>query len=102
MGLGSRKDRGDGRKTISINNSLRFAVRGTENGALATEECEVKEHFFFPFLFFRRHMIAYLYPDMNDSSKRENSVVQEREERIAGTFPEVEKRVWYPVHKGHG
>lgn len=30
MGVGSRKDRGEGGKRISINNSLRFAVRGAE------------------------------------------------------------------------
>lgn len=43
MGMGSRKERGEGRKIISKNNSLRFAVKGAENGALAKEECEVKE-----------------------------------------------------------
>lgn len=28
MGVGSRKNRGEGGKIMSINNSLRFAVRG--------------------------------------------------------------------------
>lgn len=42
MGGGSRKDRGEGREIKSINNSLRFAVRGARNGPLVKEEYEVE------------------------------------------------------------
>lgn len=50
--------------------------------------------------FIRWHITAYLYAYMNNSSKREKLIVQERDERIAATFPEVKKRVRDPAHKG--
>lgn len=50
--------------------------------------------------FIRWHITAYLYVYMNNLSKREKLIVQEREEMIVATFPEWKKRVRDPAHKG--
>lgn len=50
--------------------------------------------------FIRWHITAYLYVYMNNLSKREKLIVQEREEMIVATFPELKKRIQDPAHKG--
>lgn len=86
---------------MSVNNSQRFVVRGAENGVVAKEKCEVEEFlFFFPFKM--AAIPAYLYADINNPAKRKNLIVQEKEKKIAVTFPEAEEKRWYPVHRGWG
>lgn len=45
-------------------------------------------------------IIAHLYADINNPAKKKRLTVQENEDRIVGTFPEVEEMEWNPVHRG--